>query len=25
VWQPREGQDYVVLPFRPRDPGSPRD
>ncbi|PTT65118.1 rhomboid family intramembrane serine protease [Stenotrophomonas sp. HMWF003] len=25
LWQPREGQDFVVLPFRPRDPGAPRE
>jgi len=25
LWQPREGQDFVVLPFRPRDPSGPRE
>jgi hypothetical protein len=24
LWQPREGQDFVVLPFRPRDSDSSR-
>lgn len=23
LWQPREGKDFVVLPFRPRDPNEP--
>jgi hypothetical protein len=25
LWQPREGRDFVVLPFRRRDEGSSLD